>query len=93
MDYFARYLMLAAVVFALLLGLFGEGCHDGCDPEDTRCNGTVVQVCASDDDWQFVEDCADVLPDAWECCETALVWEGEETAGCVPVWDCDGGTP
>lgn len=91
MDYFSRYLMLAAAVFALLLGLFGEGCHDGCDPEDTRCKGAAVQECASDGDWYEVENCNDVWPDVWECCETAMVWEGEETAGCVPAWECEGG--
>jgi hypothetical protein len=90
-DRFSQYIMAGAVVFALLLGLFGEGCHDGCDPEDTRCRGAVVQECASDGDWYTVENCATTGPDAWQCCETALIWESAETAGCVPVGDCDGG--
>jgi hypothetical protein len=87
----ARYIMLGAVVFALLLCLLSYGCHDGCDPTDTRCHRTAVQECASDGDWYTVEDCSEIGPDSWECCELALIWNGEETAGCVPSGECDGG--
>jgi hypothetical protein len=76
------------VLVALSLGAIA--CHDGCDPEDTRCAGARVEVCASDGDWALVEDCAAVGPGAWACCEVALVWEGAETAGCVPVGECEG---
>lgn len=91
MDYFARYIMLAAVVFALMLGLLCDGCHDGCDVDDTRCVGSVVQECASDKDWYNVEDCATTGGGPFECCENAMVWDGAETAGCVLVGNCDGG--
>jgi hypothetical protein len=81
-----------SIMRALMVVLWGvgavAGCHDGCDPGETRCAGAAVQQCASDGDWYVVEDCADVGPGAWECCEAALVWEGEPTAGCVPGGEC-----
>jgi len=84
----AYALMVATFI---VLGIAVVTCHDGCEPEDTKCDGTAVEECASDGDWYTVENCAEVGPGAWECCETALVWEGAETAGCVTVGDCDGG--
>jgi hypothetical protein len=81
--------VLMLLSLALVLGAAAvQSCHDGCEPEETRCAGAAVQQCASDGDWYVVEDCADVGPGAWECCEAALEWEGEPTAGCVPIGEC-----
>lgn len=83
---------MKASILILLVGFLTVACHDGCDPEDTRCMGASVQECASDGDWYEVENCGDVGPGAWECCEAATVWDGAETAGCVPIGYCDGGS-
>ena len=90
-DTLARYIMFGAIIFALALGLLSQVCHDGCDPTDTRCHSMAVQECASDGDWYEVENCAEIGPGVWECCESALIWNGEETADCVPAGECDGG--
>jgi hypothetical protein len=75
----------AILVTTLLL----PGCHDGCEPEDDRCAGAMVQVCASDGDWQRVADCAEVEPGAWECCEDVALWGGGVAAACVPAGECE----
>jgi hypothetical protein len=80
---------ILAILFIAAVTLFG--CHDGCDVDDTRCAGSVVQECASDKDWYNVEDCEAVGGGDFECCEVALVWDGAETAGCVLVGTCDAG--
>lgn len=88
------YPLLMAVAIGgsiLVTTLLLPGCHDGCEPEDTRCAGTLVQVCASDGDWQRVEDCAAVGGGPFTCCESALVWDDAETAGCLPAGTCDAG--
>ena len=82
---------MRGIVALSLVVVVLAGCHDGCDPEDTRCSGSMVQECASDGDWYEVEDCAVVGGGPFECCETALVWDGAETAGCVLDGTCDAG--
>jgi predicted acyltransferase (DUF342 family) len=66
-------------------------CHDKCSVGDTRCAKNVVEECYSDKDWVFVEDCSDVGPGEWVCCDPAFVYDDEEVTGCVPAGECDGG--
>jgi len=72
--------LLAVIVIIVALGLLG--CHDGCEPEETRCFGTCVEICNADGDWETVIDCDMVEPADmdWQCCFDA---EFEEH-GCVP---------
>ena len=30
---------------------------DGCQPESTRCDGTTIEICNADNDWETVVDC------------------------------------
>jgi len=78
-----KYLILALLVWSLV------SCHDDCDPEDTRCSGNMAQICASDGDWQTVDNCSLVEPGEWECCEWAFIYEDAETAACIPLGECE----
>jgi hypothetical protein len=70
------FFIMAAVLFSLIIsGIIG--CDDSCEPEETRCDGTDVQICGADDRWRYVMDCGsfDELVDggwvssSWDCCE------------------------
>jgi hypothetical protein len=70
------FLVMAVVLLACILA--GTcGCDDGCEPAETRCDGTDVQICGADDRWRYVMDCGsfDELVDggwvssSWDCCE------------------------
>ena len=74
-----------------IAAVFLTGCAE-CRPGDTRCAGDHAQECAPSEEWTTVEDCGDVTPGAWECCEGAVEFEGDEMAGCVPAGECDAGT-
>jgi len=44
---------------------------DGCAAEETRCDGTAVEVCASDGVWEPIMDCEAVSNDStnnYVCC-------------------------
>lgn len=51
-----------------------------CEALQTRCDGTVVQLCSADGAWIAVEDCAQVLPQAAQCTPAGCVREGPATA-------------
>lgn len=73
--------LLAAIV-VIVVALASMSCHDGCDPEETRCSGTRVEICNAEEDWELVMDCDSVEPVEmdWQCC-----FEAEfEEHGCVP---------
>jgi hypothetical protein len=68
-----------------LILVFLGGCGSPClQIKDTRCNGSVVELCGSNKKWQRVMECAEVkairpgAPTVWSC--------GETTTGhtCVP---------
>ena len=57
---YVKEMIVAAIVIGVLaaIALMMQGCtHDGCTPEETRCDGNVVQLCDSDEDWNDVMDC------------------------------------
>lgn len=71
-----RMLIAALVLWA--------GCGSPCQQvKATRCNGSVVEACGSNKQWQRVMDCAQVkalkagVPTEWVC--------GETTTGCTCV--------
>jgi hypothetical protein len=87
---------LAAMVVVAWWALGTCGCHDGCDPEATRCHKNRVEICDHDNDWDLVLDCDRVEPGDWECCPDGYYADAH---GCVLVGDCgadagaDGGGP
>ncbi len=53
-----------------------SGCGSPCPQiKDTRCSGSVVQVCGSNKKWQRVMDCSQIkvikagVPQIWNCSE------------------------
>jgi hypothetical protein len=79
--------------FVILLCLFVFSCQEECNPESTRCQGEIVQLCNSDGNWYDVQDCVLVNPGLWECCVTGVEYETIVMADCVPIDSCeiDGG--
>lgn len=71
-------LAIAAACLASLL----SGCAD-CRPSDTRCAGDVLEVCDGDGQWETGQDCGDVLPGSWACCEL------DAGAECAPIEECE----
>jgi hypothetical protein len=69
-----------------LIALLWWGCGTTCPRKmDTRCNGSVVELCGSNLKWQRVMNCADVKaarPGAspkWKCADTG------QGCACVPA--------
>jgi len=56
---------------------------DGCEPEDARCIGSVLEICNADQNWETVVNCLDFEPGEWACC----VRDGE--IGCNLVEECN----
>lgn len=87
--------LLAIIAFAIagvvILWVI-VSCSDGCTPETTRCNGTRVEICDQEDDWDLVMDCSEIEPGDWVCCEDGYY---DDAHGCVLEGDCgaDGGVP
>jgi hypothetical protein len=73
-----------------LIALFTYGCHDGCEPEATRCNGDVVEICNADEDWEKEADCSEIddfgLDLDWTCC----VDPADGLHSCLPADECNG---
>jgi hypothetical protein len=45
------------VLFFVCFGVLFCGCDDGCRTKETRCNGQVIQICNTDQEWENVDDC------------------------------------
>lgn len=56
---------------------------DGCEPEEARCRGSILEICNADQNWEDVINCLDFEPDEWACCAS----DGE--IGCWKVEECD----
>jgi hypothetical protein len=69
-----------------LLVVFLQGCKDGCATEETRCDGSTVQVCNSSQNWEVEMDCAAIEPAAleWTCC----VDPEDGVHSCLPADEC-----
>lgn len=74
--------MCVAAVF-ILWALVGCDDSDGCTVEETRCEGSVSQICNADQNWEAIVDCLTLEPGEWACC----VREGIEE--CNLVEECD----
>jgi hypothetical protein len=82
-------------VFFLLAFLTPQlcSCVPVCDTKETRCNGSLVEVCDSNGQWQQVMNCAEVIGGdgaAWSCCPAR---EGDAglVHACLPADECTGG--
>ena len=67
------------LIFALILS---ASCSD-CRPASVRCADDVLEVCDGDGDWRTAEDCGEIEPGEWTCCEL------DAGAECVPVEECE----
>lgn len=73
---------------ALLLGLAGCGPMKLCAPGETRCIGSLVEVCNGDGRWDIAEDCAGVSSDesaVFMCCPVPADDLGEAGHACLPA--------
>lgn len=83
------------VLFVLGCAIFAPvaGCHDECETEETKCDGTKVMVCNSESDWELVMDCSEIEPVefGWMCCVDSM----DGIHSCLPAEECvepvDGG--
>ena len=84
------------ILVILVIGFFVlfSGCHDGCEPEETKCDGDMVMVCNSAADWEQEADCSEIedfgVGIEWTCC----VDPEDGVHACLPVEVCvsvDGG--
>jgi hypothetical protein len=85
--------MNKVVCLLLLVAPDLASCAPECTATQARCNGTRVEVCDADGEWQQVMDCAAVTgPDdvGWDCC-LAPESEGEPLPACLPSTECRGG--
>jgi hypothetical protein len=43
---------------------------DGCEPQDFQCQGTELQICNADKNWEPITDCTNFEPGDWACCNS-----------------------
>lgn len=89
---------MRTTLFMLILVLSSfiifQGCqHDGCEPEETKCDGDLVMVCNSEKDWEREADCSEVedfgAETNWICCADPE----DGIHACLPAVVCaDGGS-
>ena len=80
--------LLATVTFATTLTACGP--FAVCTPNETRCTGTLVEVCDADGQWDLAEDCAAVSGDEeplWTCCPVPADELGPAGHACLPAAD------
>lgn len=81
-------MQIVTLIWIISMGaLWGTyyGCHDGCVPEETRCDGDRVQICDHDEDWDLVLNCERLEPyDGEVCCWDAYA----ETHSCLLPEEC-----
>jgi hypothetical protein len=62
------------IIMIVLISLTTINCNDGCELNDLDCNGDVLEICDSANNWQEVIDCRDVFDvntgdlEKWQCC-------------------------
>lgn len=70
---------------ALVLTLLLAGCGSPCQQvKATRCNGSVVELCGSNQKWQRVMDCAQVAPIKTGAAAKWVCGEKNGKCTCVP---------
>lgn len=74
------------IVMGIFAALMCVACHDGCTPEETKCDGTKVVICNASEDWELVMDCSEVEPFVldWTCCYLEVLSD----YGCLPAEEC-----
>ena len=79
---------LIAIVLAVTL----EACVPVCANMQTRCNGSYVELCDGQGQWQRVMTCDDVAggDEPWVCCMADVGEDGESGHTCVPESECGG---
>ena len=80
--------LLAIVAFTVTLAACGP--LPVCTPADTRCTGTLIEVCSADGLWDVAEDCASVTSDdapIWMCCPVPADELGPAGHACLPAAD------
>lgn len=80
------FIRLALTAAPVAVAVAVAGCSDGCESNETRCSGTLVEVCNADQNWELIVDCKEVDDGSWSCCEVQL----EDIAhGCLPLAECE----
>ena len=59
--------MKRAIAMWLMATMTSCGPQDECVPSDTRCNGSRVEVCDADGEWELAQDCRSI-PGDFSCC-------------------------
>jgi len=83
-------LSMKSIGLVIFCAVLLSGCHDGCSPEEMKCDGSTVMICNDKTDWESVMDCDELepmdsdLPDA-VCCEDPA--DGYYT--CLPAPICE----
>ena len=80
--------IICALAAVLLLG-----CGPECEPDETRCNGNVVEICDGDGIWCEVMNCDELNATyediEWRCCTVDVEeWAMEDLHTCRPIEDC-----
>jgi hypothetical protein len=68
----------------ILMALFISGCTiNECEVADVRCDGNILQVCGSENEWLSTMDCGSIEPANlnWTCCL--------KQEACVPKGECE----
>ena len=78
--------LLAAISLTATLAACGP--MHVCAPTQTRCLGSLVEICNGDGHWQTAEDCAAVSGDGapvWLCCPVPADELGPAGHACLPA--------
>jgi len=80
---------IEVILVMLAFIIFSSGCHDGCEPEEMKCEGSRVMICNAETDWEVHDDCADVEDFGqdleWVCCEDPT----DGIPACLPIEACE----
>jgi len=81
-------MMIGGAVF-LIAAVFVVSCNDGCEPNATRCNGSRVEICNTEADWELEADCSKIEDFGegidWTCCLDPL----DGLHSCLPSDECE----
>lgn len=80
--------MILSLVLAMVIPVCA--CDNVCSTGETKCHGTVADVCDADGQWQRVMDCASVIGvdgESWACCAEYL-GDSEVVHTCLPIDEC-----
>jgi len=87
MNYLS-FFSFAMIITLIAMSVF-YGCDsDECNPEETRCNGSIVEICNYEENWEYAINC-DKIEDFdagidWMCCIDP--YDGVNS--CLPSDEC-----